>query len=344
MAGTPVSDAVAPVGAGVATGARPLPPSQTARWRQRVRDWWSARIAVSDSLVLDQRNIYILPTRAGLMFGLTLLILLIASINYQLNLGYALTFLLAGSGVASMHTTHNTLRGLRLHLRPLQPAFAGEPVRIEIVLTGGDRERRGIGLRVADGPRGAVTWTDVAAGSQATAAVSFVPPRRGRHRVPMLMVETRFPLGLFRAWALYRPAATALAYPAPERPPAPLPGLQARGPADGGGRSARGDEIDGVRRYRSGDPMRAIVWRKFARSGELVSRDTGGSVPRELWLDYAETGRGDREARLARLTAWALEAQREGIDHGLRLPGVEIAPAAGEAHRRRCLEALALWE
>ena len=54
---------------------------------------------------LTQGNVYILPTRAGWMFALTLLVLLLASINYQLNLGYVLTFLLAGSGVVSMHVT-----------------------------------------------------------------------------------------------------------------------------------------------------------------------------------------------------------------------------------------------
>jgi uncharacterized protein (DUF58 family) len=30
-----------------------------------------------------------------------------------------------------------------------------------------------------------------------------------------------------------------------------------------------------------------------------------------------------------------------GLDYGLRLPGTEIRPASGEAHKRRCLEALA---
>ncbi|MBK9362478.1 MAG: hypothetical protein IPM99_15800 [Rubrivivax sp.] len=52
------------------------------------------------------------------MFAPTLLVLLLASINYQLNLGYLLTFLLAGSGLVSMHVTHNTLRRLTLRLRP----------------------------------------------------------------------------------------------------------------------------------------------------------------------------------------------------------------------------------
>ena len=31
------------------------------------------------------------------------------------------------------------------------------------------------------------------------------------------------------------------------------------------------------------------------------------------------------------------------VAFALRLPGVDIAPAEGEAHRRACLESLALW-
>ncbi len=48
------------------------------------------------------------------------------------------------------------------------------------------------------------------------------------------------------------------------------------------------------------------------------------------------------EARLSRLCAWVLQADRLGLDYGLRLPGNEVRPGSGEAHKRRCLEALAL--
>jgi hypothetical protein len=71
-----------------------------------------ARGRRSDTLELTQRNVYIVPTRAGWMLGATLLVLLVASINYQLNLGYLLTFLLAGSVAVGMHVCHATLRGL----------------------------------------------------------------------------------------------------------------------------------------------------------------------------------------------------------------------------------------
>jgi uncharacterized protein (DUF58 family) len=61
----------------------------------------------------------------------------------------------------------------------------------------------------------------------------------------------------------------------------------------------------------------------------------------ELWLDYALAGPLSAEDRLSRLTAWVLQAERLGRDYGLRLPGREIKAASGEAHKRRCLEALA---
>ncbi|HSO44739.1 MAG TPA: DUF58 domain-containing protein, partial [Rhodoferax sp.] len=84
--------------------------------RSRVAHWWQSRLPLSDGITLTQRNVYIMPTRAGLMLGVTLLVLLVAAINYQLNLGYLLTFLLAGSALVGMHVGHGTLRGLTLNL------------------------------------------------------------------------------------------------------------------------------------------------------------------------------------------------------------------------------------
>jgi uncharacterized protein (DUF58 family) len=315
--------------------------------RIRFRGWVQSRQPPTDTLLLTQRNVYILPTRAGWMFALTLLVLLLASINYQLNLGYVLTFLLAGSGVVSMHLTHATLRGLTLHLKPISPVFAGEPAVLDVVLTSPGSARFGIGLKVAGAPEATLTWINVPALGQAHAQVSFVPPARGRHDAPTLGAETRFPLGLFRTWTVWRPAAQLLVYPAPERPTAPLPAAR---PVPGGrtqSRSVDGGETEGVRAYRRGDPLKLVAWKKAAKAlesgGDLVSRDTSASAHQELWLDWQACGSLASEERLSRLTAWALAAHRANIDYGLRLPGVVLAPADGDTQRRRCLETLALW-
>jgi uncharacterized protein (DUF58 family) len=309
----------------------------------RLRAWFENRLPLGDTHTLTQGNIYILPTKAGLAFALTLVLMLIASINYQLNLGYLLTFLLAGSALVSMHLTHGTLRGLTLRAKPPAAAFLGDSAEVEVVLTNARGARHGIGLTVSRARPPSFAWCDVPAQGSTTARVRFPTVQRGLMRVPTLMAETRFPLGLFRAWTVWRPAAQVLVYPKPEQPAAPLPSTQPVPGASLSTRAAAGGEFDGVRSYRRGDAMRRVVWKKAARTGELVSRDTNESANRELWLDFEGAGLANVEARLSRLAAWTLAAEHTGLAFGLRMPGVELPPAQGDGQRRAALEALALW-
>src|SRR5437868_1511419 len=62
-------------------------------------------------IVLVHRRVYIVPARLGFIFAASLLVLLLGSINYMLSLGFALTFLLGGMGLAAMvHTARNLAR------------------------------------------------------------------------------------------------------------------------------------------------------------------------------------------------------------------------------------------
>lgn len=305
-----------------------------------------ARLPRTDTTQLTQRNVYILPTGAGWMLGVTLLVLLVSSINFQLNLGYLLTFLLAGSAVAGMHVCHGTLRGLTLHLKQPAPHFAGDSATLEVQLTSERASaRRAIALAVQGS--GQWAWTDVPAQGSATVRVAFAPARRGLHDVPVLTAETRFPMGTFRVWALWRPVAQVLVYPAPEPAAPALPAGERTGGDAPSLHSAGNGEFDGVRAYRRGDPQKLVVWKKAAQAlatgtDALVSRDTQQSQRSELWLDPTRTGLIEPEARIARLTAWVLQADRLGVAYGLRLPGREVGQGSGAAHRLRCLEALAL--
>ena len=91
--------------------------------------------------------------------------------------------------------------------------------------------------------------------------------------------------------------------------------------------------------------MKNVLWKKAAKADDqgngLVVRDSQQAQHQELWLDFKLAGAMDAEQKLSRLCAWVLQAERLGLDYGLRLPALEIAPASGQAHQRRCLEALA---
>lgn len=310
--------------------------------RQRLRQWWRSRLKPVEQWTLTQRNIYIVPSRAGLAFVFTLLLLLLASINYQLNLGYALTFLLAGSALASMHMTHASLRGLSLHVKPPLPAFAGGRAELELLITNPGGSRYGLGFGLEDLPQ-QLSWVAVPAQTQTAVVIGCTALRRGRQGLPLLRAESRFPFGLFRAWTVWQPAGTLWVYPALETPTPALPPPEAMAGGQPHSHASRAGEFDGVRPWRSGDSLRQIVWKKVARGGGLVSREHQDSTQLRLCLDWQLTGLVEPEARLSRLAAWVVLADSRGLDYSLRLPGRELGSGSGSLHQHEALRRLAEW-
>ena len=76
----------------------------------------------------------------------------------------------------------------------------------------------------------------------------------------------------------------------------------------------------------------------------MLTKQFRGEAAAELWLAWERLPPAlGLEQRLSRLAGWVLAAERGGARYGLRLPGVEIAPARGDSHAAACLQALALY-
>lgn len=321
-----------------------------ARWNwaaARLRQWWYSRLAATDSVTLTQRNVYILPSASGLLLAITLLVLLLFSINEQLNLGYALTFLLTGCAAASVYIAHGTLRGLTLHLHTPTPQFAGAVTLLNITLSNSrSSTRQGVGVCLLGSKTDTQwAWVDIPAQGCSTVQLAYTPTQRGYNSLPLISAQTRFPMGAFRVWTLWRPAAQVLAYPRPETPAPALPLHAQSSPAGAHARMHThvSDQAEGLRPYRRGDSLKQIAWKATAHSGTLVSRDRTPPQRAPLWLDLEHTGLPNLEERLSRLAAWVLQAESLTLDYGLVLPGQRIAPGHGTVHQRRCLSALALY-
>src|ERR1700704_4488035 len=105
----------------------PLPDGAMPSLRDRIGDWiFPPKGPEIGPVALGQRRVYILPTRGGLMFGVTIVLMLIGSINYNLSLGYVLVFLLAGNGMVSMLHTWRNLARLALSSAKSGPVFVGD--------------------------------------------------------------------------------------------------------------------------------------------------------------------------------------------------------------------------
>ena len=334
-----------------------LPPTSSLtslkRWLHRALHRWLFKTGAAESgeVFLHHRRVFIVPTRAGLLFALLLVILFIGAVNYNLSLGFGFTFLLASCALIDMHLTFRNLAYLYLRAGRAQPVFCGEPAHFDLQLMNRQRhERYAIWLGfVEPGAQGLEQALDVPAGGMAHVTLSTAALQRGWLPAPRVRLQTRFPLGLLRAWSYWQPDVQVLVYPRPEVPAWPLP-VQASGAERANGSTGQ-EDFSGIRAYRPGDTPRQLAWRQIARldsdaGGTLMSKqfDDGGGA-HELCLDFSQLPAAmDSEAKLARMTRWVLDAEARGLPYAFRLGSLALPAALGPAHQRACLGALALHD
>lgn len=293
---------------------------------------------------LDRHVIYILPTRAGLVFAGALTTMLLAAINYSLQLGYLLTFLLFAIALVSMLHTWRNLAGLVLRSGRADAVHAGEIAEFHAAVLNDSRLAR---YAVQFDVPGAAQpiLVDAGAGTETATSLALPTSTRGRLAVPRIKLSTSFPLGLWRAWSYWHPAASVVVWPAAETPPSALPpGLTQDGRTTGGGPGE--DDFSAVRPYREGDSPRRLAWKAMARSAsdEALTKDFDGGVGGELALAWrALPASLDTEDRLSRLCAWVLLADQQALRFALALPTITLGPDSSAAHTARCLEELALY-
>jgi uncharacterized protein (DUF58 family) len=291
-------------------------------------------------VTLDRHRIFILPTREGLVFACVLPAMLIGATNYDNSMGFLLTFLLAGVGLMSMLHTYRNMSQLTFRAGRCPPVFAGDDACYILYIDNPSAVQR-CALRLALDD-GLPMHVDVP--PQQATQVSVTRPTTQRGCLPMgrCTVSTRFPVGLFRAWAYIDLDMQCVVYPAPAAPQA-LPPLQVNEHTGGATHGRGAEDFVGLRQYTVGDSPRHIAWKHAAYGGDLLTKQFAGEGSRQRWLSWEAVPHKDVERRLAVLCRWVLSAQVEGIPYGLRLPDQEVPPSCTLAHRHLCLKALALY-
>ncbi|MEX2122701.1 MAG: DUF58 domain-containing protein, partial [Woeseia sp.] len=308
----------------------------------RAERWAQKRQGVDrPSTRLRSGRIYILPTGVGAIFALMTFAMLLGSMNYNNNLSFLLTFVLAGLGFVSMHQCQRNLVDLEVSFAGVDPVFAGQSAEFRIAVTNHSRNRRHNIQLFSGTTRSSVR--DLGPGESRVFHLGIPTERRGYTQLDRYGIRTLFPFELFHAWAWLHMELRCLVYPKPaDRSPPPPPSQTAHGHRQ---HDARGEEdFAGFRQFHDGDSPRHVAWKAYARSGELLSKQFAGADTSSQWFDFDRVSAADTETRLSILTRWIVDAERTQRDFGLRTPGREIPPSHGDAHRHRCLEALAMFK
>lgn len=295
-----------------------------------------------------RRRIFILPTAAGMLFGVTVFLMLLGSINYGLGLGYVLTFLLTGVGVVTMLLTYRNLAGLEVHAQDALPVFAGEEAKFGLDLVNRTQlPRHAVEVSVAPGVAvegvRTVGWNDIDAAASRLCTIGMPARTRGTLMLPQLRMATTFPLGLFRAWSDLQLQAHCTVYPRPEVRTTAGPSSLAEAARARQQRQGSGD-FAGLRGYLPGDAPAHVAWKAMARGAGLVTKQFVDGVDAQLWIRWSDLPSDmGIEAMLSRLARWILDAAQAGHCFGLDVPGYHREPGAGTAHVHACLAALAAF-
>jgi uncharacterized protein (DUF58 family) len=307
--------------------------------RFRLSRFISGEKAVDTPVVLNHRRIFILPTQRGLGFVLLIVLLMLIAFVYNNNLAYMLAFLLASVFFITILHSYKALSGLVLQQGRSKAVFVGEAAGFDIHINNPtDMERHQLQVKLQDAQ-------SLTLQPQSTAHITVysLTHKRGWHQAGTVTLSSTYPLGLFRVWSPTRFNLKALVYPKPAHVEMPFPHTSSA-QAQQGVSNKGGDEFYGLQEYQSGDSIKHIHWKAFAKGLGVFSKQYGGDQSsEEIWLDYDHAPGHNSEERLSRLCRWVVDAEQAGIRYGFALPGLTLPPGNGLAHYQKCLEALALF-
>jgi len=311
--------------------------------RFSLRRFTQGEMATTSAINLDHRRIFILPSRSGLVLALVILLMLIASINYNNSMGFIFTFLLASAAQVSSFYGFKNLSGLTIQAIKSDPCFLGEKAHYKLSIKEKEgRERWAIYIQLGDQVE---CIKNLKPNQVITLTIPVKPKKRGWFSADTITFFSYFPLSLFRAWSPLRFDQKILVYPTPSANKLPLP-IISIDKAEGNSISVQqgSDDFEGFRHYQQGDPYRRINWKALAAGKGVFIKQFTSPLADEVSLNWSSCHANNTEQKLSQLCEWVIKAQQDGLSYSLKIPSSSYDANQGIQHQLRCLKALALYK
>lgn len=291
-----------------------------------------------------RQSIYIIPSARGFLFLSAIIVMVLTAATYNNNLIYIVAFTMFAAFVISMVQTHANLKAVTLEFGSADEAFAGSPLNLIFFL----KQRRATpkrGLKIRTASKFFPTLTEsrsfFAEGERSKPVRMQIQAwKRGIHRMPPVVLETYYPLGIFRAWKVFYFDVQLVVYPELKgnRELEPSPAWQ--GEEEAGLKVAVDGDFGELRKYQQGESYHQIAWKQYARTGRLYSRVHWGGEDRHYQLNWNPQGQ-DQETHLSQMGLWIQKALAENATFEMIVPNAKIEIGQGVEHARRCWRILA---
>lgn len=295
-----------------------------------------------NKVTLNQKKIYIIPSKVSLGYLTCAGLLVIAGINYQNNLVYGLAFWMVAIFVVNIIFTFRNLAGVRFSVIKSDNAKVGENINFTVRLDGiGEQSKFNLFLESTGGQQ---TKIDLSTKKYFDWIVCTQGLKRGPVNAPRIKIFTTYPLGLAYAWGYVFLNANAWCFP------------ESKWYATGHNSSHDSDEEKQDRlvksgshdfyqlaNYQQGDKLNRIYWPALAKNNQWLVKEFVDYHGDELWLNFDDYPELQTENRLQYLAYLIEKAQSNNNLYGLKIAATVIEPNNSMAHQNICMLALAKY-
>lgn len=335
---------------------------------KRVEHWLNKRIPTADSVTLHRGNTFIFPSRFGLMFLATCIVLFLIGTNYQNNLILFLVFFLLSFMVTCLLFSYQNLSGLSLTSIASDDQFVDDDCAF-VLRTSSKNESKSASSKshhskinssqsIRSQPLNAEPNSAQQVNYVFKPAHCTIKPvvaeqkvtlfSKGKHRgwfkPGRVTVQSNYPFGLFKVWSHLDFGFSCLLYPAPIENTLSVIELSGQQTAVGEQASKAGfDSFSTLKPFQQGDSLKSIAWKQVAQGRGTFTKQFEEEQGGDVTLSLSAFSGVPTEQRLGMLVYQVLSYERQGVGYALDLGYSVIKLGSGAAHQKQCLRALALY-
>jgi len=311
----------------------------TPEWLARKIDGWIEKkhSKQNNKYTINKNNIYILPSKSGWLFILSLLAILAGAINYNNSLAYMLCFFLSSLGFIAMLQTHHNLKNISIYPKYSASTFPGNDIKFHYLAKSEDN-RIHAAIKTDTGHTFLVNKS-----TETTFSIKEKAVKRGKQVASKFKLYSEFPLGLFHAWTQVQLHNQVIIYPKPVKYELKITNFNQGNQQST--LSAGDDDFSGVRDFIKGDSPKSMAWKTIARTSQLYTKEFTAETSDTLIFDIDSLQHtNNTEEKISILCDFILNASKEKLTYGLKLNSTLISPGHGAIHRHKCLTTLAMYQ
>lgn len=295
------------------------------------------------SALLSNQKVYILPSRAGIFAGFSIILMVMVGTGNDSNLVFILAFFLMIIFFSTMFQANAALKHVVVEQIESSPTPVDGTATLHFSLKTKDQSDVGMIYVEAVGKPWRQTMQilkGAVPGGSEQATSKFQPFETGIFDVARVALHSRFPFGLWHVWKYQAVSHELVVHPRPvqiQKLPLPTLGLESHVHGDG----EHGEDYHQHRSYQVSDSFQHVDWKAYSRGAPLLIKEFTSGVGQHRRLDWRDI---QHDQKAGQLVDWVQTCHAAGEPFEICLPDYVSPLSHSSLHLADCLKRITVHE